>query len=120
MYLLIDKNLKPHLVLEWDEEVRKLQKQGCAVFTVDEHRFVQVSSDGDSLRIPFLHERNQAATEFKHGEWIEWEGGSCPVDASVLVEIRRRDGSTGILLAGLIDWRHISKPSDVISYRVMR
>ena len=49
-------------------------------------------------------------------EWIEWEGGECPVPGETLVEIKARGGGDVrvVDVAGVFDW------SFVVAYRVVR
>lgn len=53
-------------------------------------------------------------------DWIEWEGGKCPLPDGVTHEVRFRDGIT------LHDdcpetwtWRHHGSGCDIIAYRVV-
>jgi len=63
-------------------------------------------------------------TEIMTNDWIEWAGGECPVEGSVLVDTRFRRGNViERLEAGFWYWSHASnrrdKPSDIIAYRVV-
>lgn len=49
----------------------------------------------------------------KPGEWVEWDGGECPVDGDTVVRIRTADGLIGRDVAGAFDW------SAVVAYRVV-
>lgn len=53
--------------------------------------------------------------------WIEWNGGSCPVDQDAMVEIKRRDGGTYAAHGQYFRWDHDSmhRYSDIIAYRVI-
>jgi len=54
----------------------------------------------------------------KSPEWIEWEGGECPVDGDIEVVVKLRDGREDILKAVNLRWDHFSvKPYDIIAYR---
>lgn len=65
---------------------------------------------------------NAATTE---AAWIEWDGGNCPVEGSVLTEIRIRDGFTYIRPADNFNWRHgggafaYASDSDIVAYRLV-
>lgn len=66
----------------------------------------------------------------KQGEWIEHDGGPCPVEPETLVYVRFRNGHvSGIVSsAGFWDdenirhsnWRHEPSPVDIIAYRVVQ
>ena len=53
-------------------------------------------------------------------EWINWDGGACPVNMDAEVNIRLRDGSEYILPAGRLVWVRMKQPSinDIIAYRL--
>ena len=55
-------------------------------------------------------------------DWIEWNGGDCPVDALTLVDVKLRNGterSYGVRAVSL-RWSKLQgyKDSDIIAYRV--
>lgn len=68
--------------------------------------------------------------EQQDGDWIDWSGGECPVDADVMVDVEFRDGfPSDPVPAGRRDWEHWpdGEPersdgpcSDIIAYRVVR
>lgn len=50
--------------------------------------------------------------------WIEWKGGKCPVDKTVRVATKWRDGHcAGIQNAGYWIWKHVNSHCDIIAYR---
>lgn len=53
--------------------------------------------------------------------WIEWNGGSCPVDQDAMVEIKRRDGGTYAAHGQYFRWDHdiMHRYFDIIAYRVV-
>lgn len=56
-------------------------------------------------------------------EWIEWNGGECPVPIGTKVEIIYRDGQQVIVKIGDIDikynvWYHYDDYEDIVAYRV--
>ena len=69
------------------------------------------------------------------GDWIEWEGGECPVEPGMMVEVRYRPShpllpvsessparAGWFKLQGSSDWwRHESqvRTNDIIAYRVL-
>lgn len=54
-------------------------------------------------------------------EWIEWEGGECPVKSGVRVEVRLRDGTIERLDADSLDFEHLpdDAETDIVAYRVV-
>ncbi|WBG90047.1 hypothetical protein N5580_13220 [Pantoea piersonii] len=53
------------------------------------------------------------------GEWIEWNGGECPVKESDWIEARLRDGEEAGGLACHGEWEHKNRSFDIIAYRVI-
>lgn len=55
-------------------------------------------------------------------EWIEWNGGGCPVTEGTLVDVRHRDGDEYFaVLPGdtVVEvWKHNNHPGDIIAYRL--
>lgn len=55
-------------------------------------------------------------------EWIEWEGGECPVDPDTRVDIKFNNGKTNnALTAEFWVWEHLGfdAPYDIIAYRII-
>ena len=52
-------------------------------------------------------------------EWVEWEGGRCPVPYDTMVEVKTRGGG-GRVVAGTVRWGHAAHPEDIVAYRVVR
>ena len=54
-------------------------------------------------------------------DWLPWRGGTRPVDRSVVVSIRLRDGwiNTGII-ASSCRWEHTGRLDDIVAYKVIR
>lgn len=52
-------------------------------------------------------------------DWIDWNGGECPVDPGTQVEVRLRDGRGVVGLADNLHWRKECAISDIIAYRVV-
>ena len=52
--------------------------------------------------------------------WIEWKGGSCPVDSTTMVEIKCRKGHIGRNVAGIGNWRDGLGDATIIAYRVIQ
>ncbi len=53
--------------------------------------------------------------------WLPWYGGKCPLDGTVMVEVKYRHDIAGESdYAHLIRWGHLYTAGDVIAYRVTR
>lgn len=52
------------------------------------------------------------------GQWIPWRGGSCPVDASVIIEAETRGGVRHRARAGGWRWEHKHNVNDIVAYRL--
>lgn len=53
-------------------------------------------------------------------EWIEWNGGVCPVPEGTLVQVKYHDDGTEEQLAGDLrwNWLHDGSAGDIIAYRL--
>ncbi|MBN1088102.1 hypothetical protein [Pantoea sp. 1B4] len=51
------------------------------------------------------------------GEWVEWGGGECPVDANAKVEFKTTSGA--ISRAKFLNWHHVVAGEDIIAYRII-
>jgi hypothetical protein len=51
------------------------------------------------------------------GGWISWNGGVCPVDEGVKVDVLLRNGG-GIFTGTYWEWGHYGGDGDIIAYRV--
>lgn len=64
-------------------------------------------------------------------EWIEWNGGECPVGKGTRVDVKLRNGIEGFNkpagywncghgagVATAFDWRHNEVDSDIVAYRL--
>ena len=53
-------------------------------------------------------------------DWIEWNGGECPVAGDVVVDVKRRDGQVS-QADQFSEWRwsHWPDPSDIVAYRLV-
>lgn len=52
--------------------------------------------------------------------WIPWNGGNCPVEGDVLVEVKFRDGTINeIEEARQWKWNHLGGESDIVAYRIV-
>lgn len=63
-------------------------------------------------------------TDIKPGPWIEWKGGKCPLNPTVLHQRRYRDGAEGgwttTRNAGPLQWKHDGGNADIVAYRLER
>lgn len=57
------------------------------------------------------------STQNVMNEWIEWNGGGCPVEPSVFVEYECRNGYGSTRQASAIEWEHYDIGDDIIRYR---
>ena len=55
------------------------------------------------------------------GDWIDWNGGECPVDGDLLVEIVFRYGNSidQFSNASNFYWLHSGYPGDIIAYKII-
>lgn len=53
-------------------------------------------------------------------EWIKHDGGPCPVDGGIRVEVRLRDGATDTRGASDLYWDYaIPREDQIIAYRIV-
>lgn len=58
---------------------------------------------------------------FGEPEWIEWNGGSCPVDCNAMVEVKLKEArGPSPRRANQFEWNNSGMLSDIIAYRVIR
>ena len=62
-----------------------------------------------------------------YDDWILWNGGACPVESGVTVEIILRDEVDGHELfttcpdkADYWDWTHLGDGADIVAYRIVK
>lgn len=60
------------------------------------------------------------------GEWIEWNGGDCPVHEDTLVDFKRRcdtepesEWRPEEFRAGDLRWSHRGGKRDIVAYRII-
>lgn len=59
----------------------------------------------------------------EYGPWKIWNGGECPVDDGVFVQVQWRSQTrvsienNGPIMAGGYEWSDLSSGSDIIAYR---
>jgi hypothetical protein len=53
--------------------------------------------------------------------WIEWDGGYCPVVAGTELRICRKDGEVRASTdPGALDWHHNDELADIVAYLVVK
>lgn len=54
------------------------------------------------------------------GEWIEWNGGVCPIASDVRHLVKMRDGGQSAPNTNAFEWRwfHDGSDSDIVAYKV--
>ena len=50
--------------------------------------------------------------------WIEWNGGKCPVDNGVSIDVRFRNGAELYDVISSLRWSHDGVSGDIIAYRI--
>ena len=53
-------------------------------------------------------------------EWIEWDGGECPVELDVIVEYKLRSDCRHARVARYLFWIHDGGENDIIAYRIVK
>lgn len=77
----------------------------------------------DNIRVAIAEAEERRAQPPSDG-WIPWEGGECPVDPDICVEVKLRSGKAwldnGAEAAGSWDWTHDPNHGieDIIAYRL--
>lgn len=85
---------------------------------------VELNLQAYLIALPVLEQQEkQAEQQVDDDGWIEWKGGKCPVDGSVKVDVRFRNGEVdeGLSADG---WVWLCSPDsnyerDIIAYRVI-
>jgi len=52
-------------------------------------------------------------------DWIEWNGGACPVDSNKVVKVEYKVGLVDEGVAGKFKWNCLGELSDIVAYRVL-
>lgn len=87
---------------------KSLEKEGHLALTSEYHLQAYEKA------LPILEQQERG-----EGEWIEWDGGECPVADHVKVEYQLRAGAKGSEPARRLDWQHEGKRHDIIAYRII-
>lgn len=53
-------------------------------------------------------------------DWIDWDGGDCPVGMADIVECKKKSGDISKNVAVLLAWEHLGYSGDIIAYRVIK
>jgi hypothetical protein len=54
-------------------------------------------------------------------DWIQWNGGDCPVEEGTLVAVELRNGTIcNPMLAERFWWNHFNRVSDIVAYRLSK
>ena len=61
-----------------------------------------------------------AAPQPADDDWIPWKGGECPVEYSVIVVVKGKNGGIDVGKAHLYDWYHTGSSLDIVAYRVVK
>lgn len=64
------------------------------------------------IALPILEQQERG-----EGEWIEWGGGECPIDANAKVEFKTTSGA--ISRAKFLNWHHVVAGENIIAYRII-
>lgn len=98
------------LLMQVLKDVRLFQRPGY-----------HADSAEDCIAYAALKAEAKAVPVADAARWIEWNGGSCPVDQDAMVEIKRRDGGTYAAHGQYFRWDHDSmhRYFDIIAYRVV-
>lgn len=79
------------------------------------------SIDDESPRMQAIGQNGNGGEHYSESAWIDWAGGSCPVDKGVKVEVRYRDRQEWHYDSGLPAWRyywlHGGVRGDIVAYR---
>lgn len=74
-----------------------------------------------SVREKNMYAGKGAAGQLVSRAWVDWSGGECPVDGTVLVDVRCADGSRDKgIRAGELVWAHHDTWADIVAYRISR
>lgn len=75
-------------------------------------------------------EARLASMNQPESDWIEWGGGTCPVDAGTTIDVMYRDGFVQLATKALnlnpgtrrsaVDWSCEGYSSDIIAYRIVK
>lgn len=70
---------------------------------------------------PFFDEDREYRVVPDEDGWLPWYGGKCPLDGTVMVEVKYMHDIAGASnYANIIRWGHLYTAGDVIAYRVIK
>lgn len=79
----------------------------------------EVICDESPDEILALIQADSAGANTTNNDWIEWNGGECPVKPKSRVEHIMRDGGKDIAVAGGLRWSHGGWSGDIMRYKVI-
>ena len=79
-----------------------------------------VAEDAYALADAMLAAREAGKPKEDGDGWIEWDGGECPVDSDMRVEVEMFSGETEIQPANQFRWNKAGYLGDIIAYRVLK
>lgn len=82
-------------------------------YYIDENEIVWCQESVDN----FSQTKGKIARFITEPDWVEHDGGGCPVDGDHSVEVAFRGYETNTDSAELYDWEHHDHPSSIIKYR---
>lgn len=124
-----------------DEFVEKFEDRGASV---ERKRMLEIRTQRDELLAALkailasdrtrigINEYNAAKAAIASAEqpttspapddddWIEWNGGKCPVPGDTVVQVKLRDNLKGTNHACRYRWTRIGNYDDIIAYRVVK
>lgn len=79
----------------------------------------------DTWAADLLPQQDARQPEMAGGDWINWTGGRCPVEAGTLVDVLFRDGekllnTPAFRGAAYQYWFHDGLPSDIVAWRLAK
>lgn len=88
----------------------------CIAVSGNSEKFLQGVRNFVSNANAEVKEQDEMSTK----EWINWNGGKCPVHPSKMVEVKFRSGECLSNRASSWRWSHLSLTYDVIAYRLIK
>lgn len=103
--------------------MKKLTAEKC-MSVIQGFKWMAAEGPGMSIRdeydIQAYELALKALEQQERDEWIEWDGGDCPVYSGELVDLKLRDGRvTKSFFAGGGDWQCHGYGTDIIAYRII-
>ena len=98
-------------LIEVSEQMRQLQAVSMCISSNE------VSGDGSGESLPEVSQEERDSDG-----WIVWNGGSCPIDENVKVELKFRSSQYENIIdyAGGFSWYPKDDGTDIIAYRIVK